>query len=299
MSNYTFLRYESHADGTIARIVLNRPETRNAQHRGLLVELDEAFHRAEADDHVRVVILAGAGTIFSSGHDLGSPQALEEMQPGGHPSFTSNGGTRLSAERRMIQEWHYYFQNTLRWRDLRKITIAEVQGGVYAAGLMLMWACDLIIAAEDTRFADPVGPRLGGAGVEYFAHPWEFGPRKAKELLLTGDAIDAEEAYRLGMVNKVFPPAELTERTLQFARRVAALPSIASLMVKESVNQSVDAQGFRNALTSVFSLHHVLHAHWAELHDGGAAYGTEDDGILNWQAAPPMTVAAKDTVGGQ
>ncbi|MFB8004046.1 enoyl-CoA hydratase [Nocardia sp. NPDC056000] len=301
MSDYAFLRYESHADGTIVRIVLDRPQTRNAQHRGLLVELDEAFRRAETDDRVRVVILAGAGAVFSSGHDLGSPEALAEMLPGstGHRSFAGNGGTRESVERRMIQEWHYFFQNTLRWRDLRKITIAEVQGGVYAAGLMLMWACDLVIAAEGTRFADPVGPRLGGAGVEYFAHPWEFGPRKAKELLLTGDAIDAEEAYRLGMINKIFPADQLPARTLEFAGRVAALPSMASLMVKESVNQSVDAQGFRTALTSVFSLHHVLHAHWAELHGGGAAYATEADGVGDWQAAPPMTVATKDTVGGR
>jgi enoyl-CoA hydratase len=69
---------------------------------------------------------------------------------------------------------------------------AQVHGAVYAAGLMLMWACDLIVAADDVIFADVVGTRLGMCGVEYFAHPWEFGPRKAKELLLTGDSIDAE-----------------------------------------------------------------------------------------------------------
>jgi enoyl-CoA hydratase len=300
MSEYRFLRYEEQDEGVIVRIVLDRPRTRNAQNRGLLVELDEAFRRAETDDRVRVVILAGAGGTFSSGHDLGSQEALAEMRPGSseHPSFAGNSGSRLSVERRMVQEWHYFFQNTLRWRDLRKITIAEVQGGVFAAGLMLMWACDLITAAEGTVFADPVGPRLGGAGVEYFAHPWEFGPRKAKELLLTGDSIDAEEAYRLGMVNKVFPADKLTERTLQLARRVAALPSMASLMVKESVNQSVDAQGFRTALTSVFSLHHVLHAHWAELHEGGAAYATEEDGIADWRSAPAIAPAARDTAGG-
>ena len=105
----------------------------------------------------------------------------------------------------MLQEWHYFFQNTLRWRNLRKITVAQVHGGVYAAGLMLMWACDLIVAAEGTIFADVVGTRLGMCGVEYFAHPWEFGARKTKELMLTGDSIDAEEAYRLGMVSKIFP----------------------------------------------------------------------------------------------
>ncbi len=74
---------------------------------------------------------------------------------------------------------------------------------------MLMWCCDLIVGADDVTFADVVGTRLGMCGLEYFAHPWEFGPRKTKELLLTGDSIDIDEAHRLGMVSKVFPAAEL------------------------------------------------------------------------------------------
>ena len=100
-------------------------------------------------------------------------------------------------------------------------------------------------------------------GVEYFAHPWEFGPRKAKELLLTGDAIDAEEAHRLGMVCKIFPRDQLDERTLDFARRIAQLPTMTSLLIKESVNQSVDNMGFYNALQACFTLHQLNHSHWA------------------------------------
>jgi enoyl-CoA hydratase len=297
-ARYDYLRYEPYDDGTIVRITLNRPAARNAQNRGLLVELDQAYQRAEQDDAVRVVILAGAGASFSSGHDLGSSAALTEREPGPqqHPTYRTNGATRLSGERRMLQEWHYFFQNTLRWRNLRKITIAEVHGSVYAAGLMLAWACDLIVSAAGTLFADPVGPRLGGASVEYFAHPWEFGPRKAKELLLTGDGIDAEEAYRLGMVNKVFPAGELTERTTQFARRIAALPTIAALVIKESVNQTVDAQGFLTALNASFSLHHVVHGHWSELHPG-IPIAVPDDGIADWRTAPPISPARKDTAG--
>ena len=80
----------------------------------------------------------------------------------------------------MLQEWHYFFENTRRWRNLRKITIGQAHGDVYAAGLMLLWACDLIVAAEGTRFADVVGSRLGMCGVEYFAHPWEFGPAQGE-----------------------------------------------------------------------------------------------------------------------
>src|SRR6201996_6486154 len=154
--SYKYIETEQFDDGQITRITLNRPRTRNAQNRGLLVELDEAFLAAEADDQVRVIILAGAGPMFSSGHDLGSKDAVAERAPGPdqHPSFTVNGATRTGAEQRDLQEWHYYFQNTLRWRNLRKITIAQVHGDVFAAGLMLAWCCDLIVAAEGTRCAD-------------------------------------------------------------------------------------------------------------------------------------------------
>ena len=141
--------------------MLNRPEARNAQNRGMLVELNDAFLRAEADDEVRVVILGGVGPMFSSGHDLGSKVSMRRACRDQHPTWKVNGGTREGAESRMLQEWHYYFDNTRRWRNLRKITIAQVHGDVYAAGLMLMWACDLIVAAEDATFADVVGTRLG------------------------------------------------------------------------------------------------------------------------------------------
>jgi enoyl-CoA hydratase len=270
-------------------------KSRNAQNRGLLVELDEAFLQAEADDQVRVVILSGAGPIFSSGHDLGSSEAIAERTPGPdqHPTFAINGGTRKGAENRMLQEWHYFYENTKRWRNLRKITIAQVHGTVYAAGLMLMWACDLIVASEDARFADVVGTRLGMCGVEYFAHPWEFGPRKTKELMLTGDAIEVEEAHRLGMVSKVFPNDELGDRTLDFARRIAALPTMTALLIKESVNQSVDNMGFQNALAACFTIHQLNHSHWAEIHENGMPAGLPEDGITSWREAPPIVLATK------
>jgi enoyl-CoA hydratase len=297
MTDFKFLIYESFDDGQIVRILLNRPEARNAQSRGLLVELDDAFAAAEADDQVRVVILGGAGTMFSSGHDMGSPEAMEEYAPGPnqHPTSRLRGGTRRGLESRMLQEWHYFFDNTRRWRNLRKITVAQVHGPVYAAGLMLMWCCDLIVAGEGTRFADVVGTRLGMCGVEYFAHPWEFGPRKTKELMLTGDSIDVEEAYALGMVSKVFPVDELGERTLEFARRIAKLPTVTALLIKEAVNQSVDNQGFQNALTACFSLHQMNHAHWAEV-TGGSWVATPEFGVPSWGSAPPVVPALRNEV---
>jgi enoyl-CoA hydratase len=296
--DYRFITYESLDDGRIARIMLNRPEARNAQNRGMLVELNEAFLRAEADDAVRVVILGGHGPMFSSGHDLGSGVMREEYTPGPtqHPSYTQNGGTRDAAEKLLLQEWHHFFENTRRWRNLRKITVAQVHGDVYAAALMLMWACDLIVAAENTRFADVVGTRLGMCGVEYFAHPWEFGPRKTKELMLTGDALTVDEAYALGMVSKVFPEDELADKTLEFARRIAKVPTMAALLVKESVNQTMDNQGFYNSLNACFTLHELNHSHWAQVHDNGFPVGLESDGIPSYKDAPPIVSAAKDKV---
>ena len=196
MTDYRWLLYETVDDGAIAVVTLNRPEHRNPQNRGLLVELDTALLAAEADDAVRVVVLRGAGTSFSAGHDMGPVHAGEAAPgPDQHPSFRENGGTKDGIERWWRQEWKHFFTNTRRWRDLRKITVASVQGPVYSAGLMLMWACDLIVADETAVFADVVGTRLGMCGVEYFAHPWELGPRRAKELLLTGDSLSVEEAH--------------------------------------------------------------------------------------------------------
>jgi enoyl-CoA hydratase len=293
--NVTVERYD---EGTVVRILLNRPHTRNAQSRTLLVELNDAMMAAEADDQVRVVILGGAGPMFSSGHDLGSAEAVAEREPGPaqHPSFREKGGTRVFAERRMLQEWHFFFDYTRRWRDLRKITIAQVHGPVFAAGLMLMWACDLIVAAEGTEFADVVGTRLGMCGLEYFAHPWEFGPRKTKELLLTGDSIGVDEAYRLGMVSKVFPGEDLADRTLEFARRIAALPTVTALLIKESVNQTVDNMGFSTALHACFTLHQLNHSHWEGVSNGEFARGTPEWGIPDWRSAPPVVPAVRDQV---
>ena len=101
MADYRYITYETLDEGLIARIMLNRPDARNAQNRGMLVELNDAFLRAEADDQVRVVILGGMGPMFSSGHDLGSKVMQAEYAPGPDqlPSYRVNGGTRNAAEK--------------------------------------------------------------------------------------------------------------------------------------------------------------------------------------------------------
>jgi len=143
-------------------------------------------------------------------------------------------------------------------------------------------------------FADVVGTRLGMCGVEYFAHPWEFGPRLAKELLLTGDSLSVDEAHAIGMVSKVFPVDELGERTLEFARRIADRPTMTALLIKDAVNQTVDNMGFYNALNACFTLHELNHSHWAWLTKGEWAVGTPEAGVPSWRDAPPVRPRAVD-----
>jgi enoyl-CoA hydratase len=159
-----------------------------------------------------------------------------------------------------------------------------------------MWACDLIVGSEEVNFADVVGTRLGMCGVEYFGHPWEFGPRRAKELMLTGDSMSIQEAHQLGMVSKIFKLDELPDRTLELAQRIAQLPTITALLIKESVNQSVDNMGFYNALQACFTLHQLNHSHWAEVREDHYPIGDEAHGVPSWREAPPIVPRQVDTV---
>ena len=130
---------------------------------------------------------------------------------------------------------------------------------------MLMWICDLVVASEDAQFSDPV-VAFGVNGVEYFAHPWELGVRKAKEMLFTGDAISAREGKSLGMLNHVVSREELEDFTLDLAGRVASRPSMGLRLAKQSVNQTQDAQGFWQALQAAMSLQQLGHSHNAQVH---------------------------------
>jgi enoyl-CoA hydratase len=130
---------------------------------------------------------------------------------------------------------------------------------------MLVWPCDLIVASEDAQFSDPV-VAFGVNGHEFFVHAYEVGHRKAKEMLFTGDAIGAQEAKTLGMVNHVVPLAELEAFTLELAEKIGKRPSIGLKLAKMSVNQSLDAQGMWTAVQSAFGLHHLGHTHALAVH---------------------------------
>jgi enoyl-CoA hydratase len=147
-----------------------------------------------------------------------------------------------------------------RWRELPKPTVAMVQGACIAGGLMLAWACDLILAADDAYFADPV-LKMGIPGVEYFAHPFVMNPRLAKEFLFLGEKMSAARAHEIGMVNRVVPRAELEAATLEVARRIAEQPRFALALCKRAINHAEDLMGLRDAMEASYALHHLAHSH--------------------------------------
>ncbi|HJQ05478.1 MAG TPA: enoyl-CoA hydratase [Nocardioides sp.] len=248
----------------VARIVLNRPEARNAQSMRLLYELNDAFDRAAQDDTVSVVILAANGPHFSSGHDLREHDAAEVVAQHSRVGTWCGFGC-AGAESQMAVEKEMYLGLSERWRNLPKPTIAEVQGKVIAGGLMLVWPCDLIVAAEDALFQDNT-VAMGVAGAEFFNHPYEVGVRTAKEMLFTSDLFTAEELHRRGMVNHVVPNDELRPFTLQLAARIAEKPLFALKLAKEAVNAAQDNMGRSNAMQTSFALHQLCHSHNQQVH---------------------------------
>ena len=236
-------------DDRVATITLNRPDVLNAQNPQLIHDLDAAWTAAAEDDEVRVIVVRAEGRHFSAGHDL-NPDARGAVYGGeGHgiaPAY----------------EWEkrFYFGYTRRWRDIPKPSIAAVQGACVGAGLMLCWPCDLILASDDAFFSDPV-ITLGIAGVEYHGHTWEWGPRKAKEMLFTGRRMPAEEARELGMVTRVVAREELANETMELAREIARMDPFALAQIKRAVNHTVDVQGQHVALQAVFDMHWLGHSH--------------------------------------
>jgi enoyl-CoA hydratase len=244
-----FVRYST--EEGVALITLDRPEAANAQNPQVLKELDAAWSESDSDRDVRVVVFRSEGRHFSAGHD---------MQGGGDPSLSPQRvDGALTIETYYDWEERGYLHYAKRWRDLPKPSIAAVQGKCIAAGLMLCWPCDLIIAAENAQFSDPVG-LMGMPGIEFFAHPWEFGPRQAKQLLFTASALTAEQARECGMVNEVVPLDSLMERTMELATKVASMDPWAIRLTKRAINNAVDTMGFSNTIAASFDIHHLGHA---------------------------------------
>lgn len=235
---YEQVEYE--VDGHIAFVRANRPKYRNAQSRLLLEEMHDAFLRAEADDSVRVVVMQGAGEHFSGGHDLGTPEELEDQERRGWPAG------REHYER----TWDLFVEKSLRWRDLGKPTIAEVQGYCIYGGYLIASCMDLIVASDDALFLP--------SHLQLFTAPWDLGIRKAKAVLFEGRFMPADEAFEMGYVHKVVPREALHRETIAQAERIADNDPLTLRMLKSSINRAQDEMGYRNAVHNAHSNYMVL-----------------------------------------
>lgn len=211
------------ADG-VARITLNRPEVLNAINRDLLLRLDCAFRAVELDEAVRCVILTGAGRAFSAGFDL-KAEADEGTLP--------------------IEVWLDRYRDDwkvfLRIWESDKPYIAAVRGYNLGGSLELSLLCDFTLAAEGTKFGSPELRHAAGPGAGML--PWLVGMKAAKRVLLTGDMIDAREAYRLGFVTEVTSIAKLDEEVLSLASRLALISPSAMKLHKLAINRTYERQG--------------------------------------------------------
>ena len=241
---------EYRVDEAVATITLNRPDVANAQDTQLIDELDAAFDLAEADDDVRVVVMAANGRHFSAGHDLKA--LVGDVEPDKWRLM------RATPEGKFHHEKTMYFDRCLRIRDFPKPTIAAVHGKCIAAGVMLACMCDLIVASDDASFQNPV-LRMTGAAVEILIEPWEMPPRKAKEFLLTAQTISAADAERLGMVNRVVPRDDLAAVTQEMAESIAQVPPATAAVVKRSINKTLEFMGQRDSWDYHFMAHHWMH----------------------------------------
>jgi enoyl-CoA hydratase len=230
--------------GAVLRLMHDRPEQRNAESQALLDEFDAALREAVADPAVRVIVVGGRGEHFSAGHDLKEASAKR---------------AGFGVEERWAYEERRYLDYALRVWDCPKPTIAEVRGACIAGGFMVANMCDLIVASDDAFFADPVCHTLAAAAVEVLVHPWVMGLRTAKEFLFTGRRMDAAEAHRIGMVNRVVPGAELESVTMALAESIAEAPPFALKLTKRSLNRTFDIQGFRSAVAAHFDTHQLSH----------------------------------------
>jgi enoyl-CoA hydratase len=230
--------------GPVRRLTLNRPEVLNALSSELVDALSGALARAADDEAARVLVIRGAGRAFCAGYDL-----KEEAQLHAEHGVPAESGWR--------EELAASVDHMLELFDHPKPVIAEVHGYCLAGGCDLMMMCDLAVASDDALFGEP--EIRFGSGVVTMVMPWLIGARKAKELLFSGeDRIPADEALRMGLVNRVVPGDRLEEETLALARKIAVLDPVAISLTKRSINRAWESAGFREALMANVDLDAVI-----------------------------------------
>jgi enoyl-CoA hydratase len=234
MPEYKHILFEK--QDKLARVKLNRPEYLNAQSQIMLEEMDFAFQDAVNDDDIRVIILSGEGDHFSSGHDLGTKEEMEDRARRGYPEGAAGSFIRMEK---------IFVEYGLRWRDLPKATIAMIHGYCIYGGWQIASSMDFIVAADDTKLL----PNF----IEYFSIPWDLGVRKSKELIFQNRFISAQTAKEIGFVNKVVPRERLEAEAIALAETFLETDPFIIRMAKLSINQAQDAQGFRLAIQTALS----------------------------------------------
>ncbi len=220
----------------VRRLTLNRPAKRNALSNALRGEIFTALEAGDRDPAVRVMILRGAGTCFSSGYDLAGRGEL--------PFHTAGGQGQWA---------RHVVEGCFRIWDLAKPVIAQVHGWCLAGGSELAFACDLVYAAEDAQIGYPAVRTMSPPDNQY--HAWVFGMRAAMEMMLTGDAISGVEAARMGYANRAFPAERLEAETLAMAERIAKVDPELAQLNKRLVHRQMEAMGMRAGLRAGTDLH--------------------------------------------
>ena len=232
--NHENVTYEK--SNNIAWITLNRPDKLNAMNNAMLRELDLALAAAEPDLEVKVVVIKGSGQCFSVGQDLSGIGTSEVLPP--NPRTHISTKKLLEAERRRNRRWEYIF-------NLSKPTVAQVHSYCLGAACYLAMVCDITIASEDAVFGDPL-LRMGLLP----SMPlwlWLVGIKKTKELLYSGNHMDAQEAEQLGLINKVVPIDRLEEEVRTLAEGISLMPGDGLALCKDAINSVMEAKGVGEA----------------------------------------------------
>ena len=228
-------RIKLESDGHVARLVFNRPEALNAMTIASWTLFDEMLAEVDRDRDMRCLVLAGEGRAFLAGHDVGE---IRE-----HNEGIASGAITPA----QLREWQKSLQNSTRLiRALRCPVIAAVQGYAVGAGCEVVFACDLVVAGEGARFGFPevnIGVTITNGGT--FFMPRKVGLARARELAYTGELIDAAEAHRIGLVNRVVGDGEERAEAMKLARRIASRAPVAvqlhKVMIDAALSSSLDA----------------------------------------------------------
>lgn len=218
-------------DGHIGWLVFNRPDRLNAMTIETWSLMDEYLADLDKDRDIRCLILAGEGRSFLAGHDVGEIREHNEGIASGEISAAQ------------LREWQKSLQNSTRLiRNTRFPVIAAVQGYAVGAGCEVVVACDLVVAAEDAKFGFPevnIGVTITNGGT--FLLPRKIGLARARELAYTGEFISAEDAYRVGLVNRVVPPGQERREAEKLARRIASRAPVAVQLHKVMIDRALES----------------------------------------------------------